>query len=225
MFNGLKLLLLLLLLPLLGCARISNADQKPLINVTSTPLIIDQNSNNKLFVFVGEKIEVEPYKPQTEKDEILMDSVFKAKYRIIQKVFGNYDKDIIEFEVYDHYGTPPFSKYKNVLLFVSEYKGKLYHEKYQYFDVYRTKDGSWASCGDPYKFDDYHRRNIQAVKLEFDEPLIFNLKDYEKEFNKEVFKSPYFGINGDKAECLMGAFVTDLFTVKKEGVLKARGLF
>ena len=212
-----------MLLPFLGCATTSIADQKSSVNVTSTPLIADQNSNNKLFVFVGEKIQVEPI--PLKESEISMDAEFKAKYRVVQKVYGNYDKDIIEFTAFDHYGTPPFSKYKNVLLFVSEYEGKLYHEKYQYFDVYKTKDGRWASCGDPYRFDDYHRKEFKHARLEFNEPLLFDLNEDNDKYVKAVFKEPYFKVTGDKAECLMGAFVEDLFTVKKEGVLKARGLF
>jgi len=185
----------------------------------------EENKPTNFYVFVGEKIEVKPFQPETEKDEILMDSAFKAKYRVIQNLYGNYDKGKIEFKVYDHYGTPPFSRYTNVLLFVSEYKGKLYHEKYQYFDVYKTKDGRWASCGDPYRFDEYHRKDIKLTKLEFDEPLFFDLTEFNAKYIKEVFKEPYFKVNRNKAQCKMGAYIDELFVVKKEGVLKARGLF
>jgi hypothetical protein len=228
MGNQVKLLILILLFPLFGCVEVSNAD-KLRIDEIAENTEINQVGKSKLYVFVGEKIEVVSFEPEIEKGEVLMDFSFKAKYRVIQNVYGKYDKDIIEFEVYDHYGIPPFSKYKNVLLFVSEYEGKLYHEKYQYFDVYQTKNGKWASCGDPYRKDDYHRKNFQAVNLEFNEPLIFDLNDYKKDYRpeyvKEFFKSPYFKIADNKAQCLMGAFVEDLFKIKKEGVLKARGLF
>ncbi len=186
---------------------------------------LEKNKPSNFYVFVGEKVEVKPFQPEVEKDVILRDSAFKAKYRIIQNVYGDYQKDTIEFEVYDHYGAPPFAKYKTALLFVSEHKGKLYHEKYQYFDVYKTTDGRWASCGDPYKFDDVHRKDIKAVKLQFVEPLIFNLNGYKDKYIRAIFTKPYFRIEGNKAECLMGSFVDKLFSVKKEGVLKARGLF
>lgn len=185
----------------------------------------EENKPTNFYVFVGEKIEVKPFQPETEKDVILMDSAFKAKYRVIENLYGNYDENTIEFEVYDHYGVPPFSRYKNVLLFVSEHKGKLYHEKYQYFDVYKTKDERWASCGDPYRFDEYHRKNFKPAKLEFEEPLFFELKELNDKYVKSVFKAPYFKIIGNKAECLMGVYIDELFVIKKEGVLKARGLF
>lgn len=225
----LKFLFITLLLPFFGCAAVSNADklraeeEKPHFGETS------ESEKNKLFVFVGEKIEVEPFEPEIEEGEVLVDASFRAKYRVIQNIYGDYDKETIEFEAYDHYGIPPFAKYENVLLFVSEFEGKLYHVKYQYFDVYKTKNGKWASCGDPYRFDNYHRKKIKAVKLEFDEPLIFSPSDYKKDyrpdFAKEFFKSPYFKVTENKAVCLMGAYAEDLFIVKKDGVVKAHGLF
>jgi hypothetical protein len=35
----------------------------------------------------------------------------------------------------------------------------------------------------------------------------------------------FYKIEGKKAICVMGAYIEDLFMVKKNGVLKARGLF
>ncbi len=122
-------------------------------------------------------------------------------------------------------GVPAFSKFNYVLLFVSNYNGKFYHEKYQYFDVYKTKEGKWASCGDPYKFDEYHRKGLKAVRLEFNEPVSFDLSTLTDERIRKLYPKPYFIINNKKALCVMGAYVEDLFQVKKEGVLKARGIF
>jgi hypothetical protein len=111
----------------------------------TTPLIpkdttIKNERDNKLFVFVGEKINIShiPYTPGA------FDSGVKAKYLILQRVYGYYDKDTIEFEAYDHYGRFAFADYKNVLLYVSEYEGKLYQEKYMYNPVFKTKDERWA---------------------------------------------------------------------------------
>ncbi len=224
-------LLLVLLLPLFGCAEVSNAEQLNAKIVVSNSTINNQANNNNqkeknnLYVFVGEKISVEEFDSRTKENEFPMDQAFKAKYKVLQNIYGDYQKDTIEFEAFDHYGSPPFAKYNTVLLFVSEYEGKLYHEKYQYFDVYKTKDGKWASCGDPYRFDDYHRKEVKLAKLEFDKPLLFDLKEFKDKYIKAVFKEPYFRVNGNKAECLTGAYIEDLFIVKKEGILKARGLF
>jgi hypothetical protein len=105
-----------------------------------------------IYVFVGEKIEVHrvviPPKPNT----IMMDGAFDATYRVVHNVYGGCTQDTIRFRVYDHYGTPGFAKFKHVLLYVSEYDGKLYHEKYQFSPVFKATNGRWAG---PYATDDY----------------------------------------------------------------------
>ena len=68
--------------------------------------------NNKLFAFVGQKIWVKPLPSR----QYSFDNGFKAKYLILEKVFGDFVADTIEFVAYDHYGIPDFSKFKNVLL-------------------------------------------------------------------------------------------------------------
>lgn len=155
---------------------------------------------SRLFVFVGEKISVEllPHRAGS------MDDCFKAKYVILEKVYGNFSDDTIEFVAYDHYGTPAFSEFKTVLLYVSADSGTYYHQKYMYNDVYKTKDGRWAG---PYAVDDYeHAYNkhtkIKPVKIEFPEKTI-----------------------GDTAIAIYGNYVEELFALKKTGVLTSRKLF
>ena len=70
------------------------------------------NETNRLFVFVGEKISVDALPHEQHS----MDNGFKAKYLIIERVFGHFPQDTIEFVAYDHYGTPSFSNFKNVML-------------------------------------------------------------------------------------------------------------
>lgn len=118
---------------------------------------------SRVYAFVGEKIKVEYGAPYCD-DRFLLDSKFKAEYRIVQQVIGTYAKDTIAFTVFDHYGRPAFSEYKNALLFVSQYCGKLYHEKYQFFELYKTADGRWASPGNPYRYDNYPSKKPTGPK-------------------------------------------------------------
>ncbi|MCC9169142.1 hypothetical protein [Pontibacter harenae] len=195
---------------------------------------------NKLYVFIGHKISLDSF-DASKKEEIgpgvfsttiSMDNAYKAKYRVLKNVYGDYQGDTIEFEVYDHYGHPPFANYENVLLFVSEHNGKLYHEKYQYFDVYRTKNGSWASPGDPYRFEpEVHRKEVAFDQVEFQKPVRIELVNGRKkeatnamEFNM-TYEEPYFELKRNNATARKGTDVKDLFQVKKEGVLKSRGVF
>lgn len=195
----------------------------------TTPLIPKDTTNknernNKLFVFVGEKVDVTPipYEPGD------FDNGIKAKYKILQRVYGNYGKDIIEFEAYDHYGTPIFTKYKNVLLFVSEYKGKYYQEKYMFDPVFKTKDGRWAG---PYSDDYGHSYNnnttVRPIKIDFAEEVSFPVKKTDED-GKEytlTYPEPYFKTIEGNAFAVYGNYIEELFKLKKDGVLTARELF
>jgi hypothetical protein len=74
---------------------------------------------------------------------------------------------------------------------------------------------------------DYHgiRKGVAVVPLEFEQPVSFALDSSNQEYADVVFKEPWFSCNSDSALCEMGAYVEDLFRVKRDGVLMARGLF
>ncbi len=212
-----------LLFPLfiLSALTISCSNKKPLIKKDESN---ENERNNNLFVFVGEKIEVKDL-PQ---DEGSWDGKFSAKYKILQSVYGNYSGDnTIEFIAYDHYGTPDFSNYKNSLLFVSKRNGKYYHEKYQFHSVYKTKDNRWAGAYSVHNFGQEGKRNksVQPQKIDFAEEVSYPLSLVEKDEIDCWFPEPYYKIAGDKAIALYGNYIEDLFRIKKEGVLSARGLF
>lgn len=181
--------------------------------------------NNRLFVFVGHKISVVPLPHERGS----MDAGFKAKYLVIEKVFGNFSYDTIEFAAYDHYGIPPFSEYNDVLLFVSADSGTYYHQKYQYNDVYKTREGQWAGT---YAFDDYeHEYNrktkIKPTKIVFAQPVYYPLKKVTEQGDTLTRRlpKPYFKTIGDSAIAIYGNYVKDLFLLKRDGVLTARDIF
>jgi hypothetical protein len=183
------------------------------------------NESNHLFAFVGEKISVEPL-PHKQSS---MDYGFKAKYRILEKAYGNFPEDTIEFVAYDHYGIPSFSTFKNVLLYVSANGGTYYHQKYLYNDVYKTNEGRWAGT---YPEDDYNHpynkhTKIKPVKIRFAGNVSFPTKmvDSAGQQLKRSYPKPYFKTVGDRATAIYGNYIEDLVTLKKTGVLTARGLF
>lgn len=199
----------------------------------TTPLIAkdltnENERNNTLVVFVGEKISVTPIPYESQ---LMGGALVMAKYKILQRVYGDYKPDTIEFEAYDHYGRFPFANYKNVLLFVSQGKntGKYYQEEYQYFDVYKAKNGQWASS---YKAREYKnpKEYYTAVKPEiinFDNEVSYptRVKDESGKYEEVTYPSPYYETVGEKAIAIYGNYIEDLFRLKKEGVLTARGLF
>ena len=225
---------------LLGCSSQPSdttmiAKGDTFLNKSRTTTIIDTprgfvknygtNDSNRLFVFVGEKISVEPLPLKRGS----MDNGFKAKYVILRKIYGHFPEDTIEFIAYDHYGTPPFSKFKNVLLYVSADSGTYYHQKYLYNDVYKTKDGNWAGT---YARADYeHSYNkhtkIKPIKIDFAQRIVYPITAIDEEGRQLTisYPKPYFETIGDSAIAVYGNFEEELFALKKTGFLTARGLF
>lgn len=212
-----------------------------LISLTS---VFGQTRKDSLLVFIGEKIEVK-YLPE-EKEEspvemrikdkdttyirrvsVSMDSKYVAKYKILQLINGLYKRDTIVFFVFDHYGEPAFSKHKTVLLFVSYYKGKLYHEKYQYFDLYLTKRNKWAS---PYPSRIYNHPfkdeiTVKSEKIRFKEEVSFPIDKLSSADIQVWFPKPYYEIKNGKAIAIYGNYVNDLFKLEQQTILKARGIY
>lgn len=215
---------------LYGCGGVASRRTVPAATAMSvvkidTPQSFVKNyglsDNDSLFVFVGQKIAVTPLPEKY----LSMDYCFKARYLILQRVFGNFKEDTIEFVVFDHHGMPAFSLFENVLLYVSETRGTYYHEKYLFNDVYRTKDGKWAG---PYAIQDYgHEYNmttkVKPVKIDFLEEvnyLTVVVRDSEK--IALSYPAPYYKTVGDKAIAVYGNYVQELYELKRDGCLRAR---
>jgi hypothetical protein len=209
---------------LLSCNSRTLSSRKKVVPLFSKDTTKENEKNNRLFVFIGEKITVTPISTAVNS----FDYGVKAKYAILSPVYGFYDKEIIEFEAYDHYGIPAFTKYKDALLFVSEYKGKFYQEKYMYDPLFKTKDGRWAG---PYSKEYDHEYNenttVRPQRIDFAEEVSFPTKiidDDGREFTL-TYPEPYFNTVGAKAFAVYGNYVEELFKLRKDGVLTARGLF
>lgn len=191
-----------------------------LLFIIAQPCMGEENS--KYFVFVGEKISLEPLPPKAG------DYRFLAKYRVLEPFKGTYKGTEIEFTIFDHRGTPTFSKYKHVLLYVELRDGRYYHSKYQYSPLYKTKSGKWAG---PYTTYDYeHEYNthttIRPEIIEFAEPVVFDIPSgLTAKEAKAWYPTPFYKIEGNKAIAVYGNYVDELFLLKQNGVLKARGDF
>lgn len=189
---------------------------------------MENPGNNKLLIFVGEKIEVKEIEADKPDDPLeLRYGKFKARYKVLDVICGDYLKDTIEFIAYDHYGRPPFENYEHVLLYVYNYKDTFYHERYMFDDVYKAKNGEWAS---PYSAANYERIDLEKArikprKIDFEKPLSFDLKGFSRQRLARVFPDPYFIIEGRKAIAVYGNYVHETVQLKKGGILKVRGYF
>jgi hypothetical protein len=215
------ILAVLLKFSFLGC-KTDYRDTTPLIKKNMADTV---ERANHLIVFIGKKISVSEMQP----DRPTTDAGYKARYKVLQNVYGDYRQDIIEFEAYDHYGKPKFAEYENVMLFVEEENGKYYHSKYQYFDVYKTKTGRWAGS---YAQEDYNHSfnkgtEVKPEKIEFASEVSYpvKIKSENGAIHEYSYPTPYYQTTGNKAIAIYGNYIEDLFRLKKEGVLMSRGLF
>jgi len=181
----------------------------------------EQEVPTQFYIFIGQKIRMNYESDPYYCNVIPLDGGgFDCVYSVDTEVYGKFINDSIRFKAYDHYGTPSFSKYQDVLLFVGEYCGKLYHSKYQYFDMYKTKEGKWASPGNPYKYDQFIKnKTVQAERMEFDKSAWIDISKMDTNQKKE-YLSPFYEIRDGMAIPVMGTYITDLIKVKKERSLK-----
>jgi len=205
---------------------------------------IGQSKKDSLFVFVGEKIEV--VKMPKIKNPVKIDTIIKgndtsyieyitssfdskyiAKYKILKQVYGNFKLDTIQFTVYDHYGIPAFSNFKHSLLYVTigEEDGQLYHVKYQFADVYKTKNGRWASGYRTFDYRDNFAGSIKPEKIPFKRKISYELKESQKREVERWYPKPFYKIKKNKAIVFLGNYLEELFLLKKNGILKLWGYF
>lgn len=179
----------------------------------------------QLYVFVGEKISVEAFEPELEEGTILMDEAFIARYKVLENVYGELTEDTIEFQVFDHFGQPEFSNYTHVLLYVIKEDSQYFHERYLHSPLYKTQQGEWASTYFAYDHEHPYRTNRSIVpqKIDFEPEVVFDLSSYTQQAIEASFPAPYFVIRGDQAVAVYGNYLHELFELKKDGVLKARG--
>jgi hypothetical protein len=192
------------------------------IDRTTCGVVPGQN----LVVFVGKKRDVQPFEPDLPPGSVPFDYAFRARYQVLQVFCGDLQTPEVEFEAYDHYGTPAFATFETVLLFLSRANGRFFHQKYQYSDVYESADGSWAGCGDPYKLEpEVHRGAIHAQPITYKHPVTFSVRGLTEEEIRRWYPPDFFQRQDSAVMCRAGSPLLDLFAVKRAGVLKARGLF
>jgi hypothetical protein len=153
-----------------------------------------------------------------------MDRAVKATYRVLVPVYGNYNKDTISFTAYDHFGRFGFARSRHALLYVSEYKGGWYHEKYQYTAVYRTRNGRWAGDG---RFGSWADLSIRPEVIDYTDTAISHITITE--LNGQPYDmgddTPYFRQQEYPKGPVYGNYIEALFLQKKNGKLRSRDLF
>jgi len=184
-------------------------------------------SPDDLLVFVGEKESVVQFEPQLPPNVILLDGAFKARFRVLEVLHGRYDGERIEFEAYDHYARPGFANVPHSLLFLARDGQGYVQVKYQFYPVFRTATGEWAGCAPFLRGDREERRGVAPARtLAFGADAFIPLDtDWPAFYASKRFRRADYRIEGNRAYCLRGTPVRELFEAKKRGALRQDGWF
>ena len=213
---------------LLACSQCGtvngSASAKP--GAMSPTELAEGNPAGNLIVFVGKRLDV--HEVLSPSGEIWFDRQFVARYEVLSVIFGSYGEKEITFTSFNHKapsGTIPLLILNDVLLlYVSKVDGRLIHEKYQYDEVYGTRDGRWASCATQYDAPN-HRMEATVHPIDFLREVKFDLQGLTSEEIQQHYPSSAFEIRDGMAVCKAGLYPEELFDIRRRGVLKARGIF
>lgn len=170
------------------CTLIATANDEPFDNAAPP------EQDLEVMAFVGEKVSFENKNIYRTREVTLPDGTiekrkianfnqrYEARYKVLEWIHGEIDKDIIDFEVYDHYGHPILPNFKTPMIFLVNYEGKWIQSKYNNYFLARTTDGDWATCGNPSR---HERTKNQGER--YLQPLAF-VREI-KNINGEICKS------------------------------------
>lgn len=159
--------------------------------------------------FIGEKIKVK----EVKRKGLMFNQWFKVRYKVLESIYGDFQKQKIEFTVADHFGVPAFSNYDHVLLFVRLYGNRFHHVKYRFCDLYKTKDGRWASPYDSHLYSRSWNNHSEArpEKIEFCEEVFYTISpDLSPEEIREYFPTPFFRLEENRAYAVYGNYLEEL---------------
>ena len=196
-----------------------------LLGLLVAPAYADEASSD-LLVFVGQRLEVKQVVAAPPPEVIVLDREFEARYKVLSVIFGDYRGAEIEFTALERHGRPEFANHEIALLYLLRSSGWLIHRKYESQAVYRTADGRWAGCGDPYRDEPgVDRGSVRARAIEFRPQVTFSVVGLTGDEVKKRYPPEYYIRRGNVVTCMAGAYAEELFEIKRDGVLKARGVF
>ena len=173
---------------------------------------------HKLHVMVAKKIKLESVHRENCPSVISLDSEYAASYQVVKNLNGDFEKDTIDFKVYDHSGYPNFGRYEYVLIFIGRYCDELVHVKYQYNNVYPTDDDRWASPYDPRYFSQgISDPNVIPELISFKYPVEFPVDSLSQDQIEKRFPGPYYRISNGKATAIYGYYIEKIWGFRKSG--------
>ena len=196
----------------MGLAKLSLA--LLLISITAC----SQQKSDTLFVFVGKAISI-------DSGAIDRKGFIKLKYKILEKTYGNFHPDTIEFSAYYDADSLKFTRYQTVLLFLHQ-KGDTFSKlAFPWYHVYQTVDGRWASGAKWWEYGHMYPTTIKPRQLQFKDSVYFDLDGMSQEQIDHWYPTKYYQVKGVKARPIFGNYADELFEIQKNGFLKDAKFF
>ena len=203
-------------------------------SVLALPSVALAEPEQDVVAFVGRLISIEevpakcPEPEETGEASALqpicsMDSLFEARYEVLNVLSGSVSTRELSFKIADHYGFPSFADFQNALLFVNVGQNENWLEKYQGYPVHRTTSDNWASCGNPYdeRVGD-PPRHLQPLSFESDLGVVGEFSEHG--ITKRFFDTSYLSVSRGRIKCHTGVLASDLYELVRTGVMDARGI-
>ena len=206
--------------------------------------IIKLDPDKNLFIFIGEKISVDKFDPNAqgqnetrtkELDEetgdsvtvvhkkYVMDGAFHCKYKVVKSLFNILPQDTIDFDAYDHYGTPQFSNSDTIIMYISKSENGQYffHQKYQYDVVFKDEKGNYYSYP---KFNGtadilYGEKHLKGFDYNFPQ-VKFNISKLSWEAVKIHFPKKFYRIEKQFATPKKGIYLDVLINYRLNTTFK-----
>ena len=171
-----------------------------------------QQKSNNLFVFVGSMIPSYPLNKNSE-------GYVKLKYKILEKTYGAYDEDTIDFFAYYDVDKLKFTQYNNCLLFLQKDGSTFYKMALPVYDVYQTVDGRWASGAKKWEYGPAIQTSIKPRHLQFKHSVYFDLKGLKQEEIDHWYPAKYYERKGSVAIPVYGSYTDELVEINKHSFL------
>ena len=145
---------------------------------------------------------------------ICMDALYQATYRVERVLEGKLvTGSEVTFSVADHYGFPKFAEQKRALIFLDEHEGGYYHIKYRWVPAFRTNEGGFAQCGcDVEDENEEAPESSPDYKLLSFSPAVTRDLTHSSQYVIDKLRARLdYKIRGNRAECVRGVLVEDVY--------------
>lgn len=175
-------------------------------------------------VFVGRLLSIEEAPDPCEASGTCfsMDSLYTARYAVVEPIVGTPAQREITIRIADHYGFPSMARWRHALLFVQPDDDGAWLHKYQGYALHRLTDGGWGFCGGA-------REARETPAAPVPRPLPFEadlglVDDVDGRVRMSAGHGEHFALDGDRLHCRQGLRLPELYEAVRTGVMQARGV-